>query len=417
MPLATTAHPSTVRLGWLDLLRGVAALVVAAHHGAAYLTPDAWRAVNQWVNPGKYGVLLFFLISGYIIPASLERHGKLRAFWIGRAARIYPLLLVCLVATVVPVGLGWWRLHPALTENGVFTAVAAHLTMLQDLLGVPSALNVLWTLSYELVFYLLVAALFVARLHRASAALTAGLATVALVLGGVLPMAGLSEVFGAGPVALAALVVLVGVVAAAVTGTLVRTAAVVGGCAGLALVLLNGRAGPWEGVSVLAVMFLGTALYRAEHGQSPRWTGYAATAAVGGGTVAAGLWHGYDALGAAQVRELVAIWALPLLLALLSFAAGWAVRGRRTPRPLMTLGAISYSVYLVHAILLLPLHDRLDIGPSRPLALAGFLAATVALSWATHRWVELPCQRWGRTLAAPRPAPERAAPEPVGAGR
>ena len=43
------------------------------------------------LNTGLYGVLVFFLVSGYIIPASLERHGRVRTFWIGRVFRIYPL--------------------------------------------------------------------------------------------------------------------------------------------------------------------------------------------------------------------------------------------------------------------------------------------------------------------------------------
>ncbi|MFD0536999.1 hypothetical protein ACFQY7_27985 [Actinomadura luteofluorescens] len=43
------------------------------------------------------------------------------------------------------------------------------MTMLQDVLNVPNAMNVLWTLSYEMAFYLLVVALFVVGGHRRSA--------------------------------------------------------------------------------------------------------------------------------------------------------------------------------------------------------------------------------------------------------
>ena len=51
-----------------------------------------WRS-SGIIDLGKYGVLLFFLVSGYVIPMSLERHGSLRRFWIGRLFRIYPAYL------------------------------------------------------------------------------------------------------------------------------------------------------------------------------------------------------------------------------------------------------------------------------------------------------------------------------------
>ncbi|MDX6741358.1 acyltransferase [Actinocorallia sp. A-T 12471] len=414
-----TAHPSPVRLGWLDMLRGVAALVVAAHHGAAYFTPDQHTVVNTWFNPGKYGVLLFFLISGYIIPASLERHGRLRAFWIGRATRIYPLLLVCLAATAVPAAFGAWRLHGGLDDAGTPVAIVAHLTMLQDLLAVPSALNVLWTLSYELVFYFLVAALFVAGRHRASAATTMAFAVGALALGGLLPEQWISDNAGIAPVVLGAFAVMALAIAAAVSGRagIARAGALAGGVFGLCLLLFNSRAGVWESVSILAVMFLGTALYRAEHGQGRAWTAALATASVVGCSVAAGLVHGYPVLDGTLVRQFTADWIVPLLAALLSFAAGWAVRRRRVPGPLLWLGAISFSVYLVHPILLLPVHEHLVVGPTRAVWLAVFLGAVLAVSWATYRWIELPFQRWGKRLAAPSPAGEKERQEAVLAAR
>ena len=35
-------------------------------------------AVYHWFDPGQYGVFVFFLVSGYIVPASLERRGSVR---------------------------------------------------------------------------------------------------------------------------------------------------------------------------------------------------------------------------------------------------------------------------------------------------------------------------------------------------
>jgi peptidoglycan/LPS O-acetylase OafA/YrhL len=33
------------------------------------------NTVYQWFDPGHYGVFVFFLVSGYIVPASLEPGG------------------------------------------------------------------------------------------------------------------------------------------------------------------------------------------------------------------------------------------------------------------------------------------------------------------------------------------------------
>ena len=54
--------------------------------------PDT-KARLQWINPGNYGVFVFFIISGFIVPASLERKGSVRTFWVSRLFRLYPLYL------------------------------------------------------------------------------------------------------------------------------------------------------------------------------------------------------------------------------------------------------------------------------------------------------------------------------------
>src|SRR4051794_38455952 len=143
--------PVPVRLAWLDLLRGVAALVVALHHATYYFTPRLRAHMGDLFDPGLYGVLVFFLVSGYIVPASLERHGRVRGFWISRLTRIYPLLLLASSIVVLPVLLGVRDLRAGLSSYEPVTAVLAHLTMLQDVLAVPNVIGVMWTLSYEMI--------------------------------------------------------------------------------------------------------------------------------------------------------------------------------------------------------------------------------------------------------------------------
>ena len=65
--------------------------------------------------------------------------------------------------------------------------------MLSQLLGGTDVINVIWTLSYEMVFYLLLTGLFVAGWHRRSSLWAAGFAVAAVAVGGLLPMTALSD--------------------------------------------------------------------------------------------------------------------------------------------------------------------------------------------------------------------------------
>src|SRR3954452_17183752 len=79
------------RLGFLDFVRGVAAFAVVLQHGGETFWPAVNRATHNYVNVGRFGVVAFFLVSGFIIPFSLERGGSVRRFWTGRFFRLYPL--------------------------------------------------------------------------------------------------------------------------------------------------------------------------------------------------------------------------------------------------------------------------------------------------------------------------------------
>jgi peptidoglycan/LPS O-acetylase OafA/YrhL len=99
--------PSSVRLAWLDALRGLAALAVALHHAAWSFIPGFWGEIDRRVDLGTWGVLVFFMVSGYIIPTSLERSGDLRAFWIGRSLRLHPMLLAAEASRCCSPASGW----------------------------------------------------------------------------------------------------------------------------------------------------------------------------------------------------------------------------------------------------------------------------------------------------------------------
>lgn len=163
----------------------------------------------------------------------------------------------------------------------------------------------------------------------------------------------------------------------------------------LVLVPFNGTVPLWEGLVILAVMFLGTAVYRAEHGQSTwRRTGGPAGLVVVC-AVGSAYWSGTDDHFARRG------WIVAFLLAVLTFAAGLASRGRRVPPMLTGLGTISYSVYLVHPVLLAVIDGTIGRRRQDSLVLeVAFFAALLPLCLLTHRCVEVPSQAWGGRLAA-----------------
>ncbi|MFD3314598.1 acyltransferase family protein [Streptomyces sp. NPDC058694] len=386
------------RLGWLDALRGIAALVVVFDHSAYTFMADFRRELMPQFNTSRYGIMVFFLVSGYIIPASLERRGCVRTFWIGRIFRVYPLWAAVLTVLLAVNLLGIAEMRDLGQQSAAAVAVA-HATMLQELLGTPNLLLILWTLSYEMAFYLLVVALFSVRLHQQSAAVAvtlAVLATVSVMAGVVLPASALSGLVGTGPlIAFASIAMGIAICCASARSPVLRVlGGVLGGALALALVLLNGTVPLWEGLVILAMMFLGTAVYRADNGQIT-WRHAAATAVmVVGCAVGSAYWYGD---GDHFTRR---GWIVAFLLAVLTFGAGLTTRHQHIPRILTGLGTISYSIYLVHPVLLTVIDSTIGRRRQDNLTLeAVFFTVLLPLCLLTYRYIEAPGQALGRRLA------------------
>ena len=419
---ASSAPPGgptrTRRLAWLDALRGFAALCVVYAHFGTRVLPAVHNAVYSAFDPGLYGVLVFFMISGYIVPASLERKGSVRSFWLGRMFRLFPLFVVAIAAVLVLHGFGMASLRG--TNSNVTASVFSHLFMLNDLLGETNVIVVLWTLSYEMIFYLLLTALFTAGLHKRSGWYGGAFALGALLLGGVLPTVWLSySSLGMTHVALAGDVLIIGglVIAVASRGLPRAIGAWIAAATGLVLIAFNERRFPYEGLTILALMFTGTLLYRAEQGQIGRGRAAAVAGGVFAAAIAAGAWHIPALLPADQAGLDQREWVATVALAGLTFAAGLALRNLRVPAVLAWLGLVSYSVYLLHPLLLdlydsTPLtHGQHSVGVQLVMS-AVFLAALLACCTLTYYLVEAPMQRLGRRVALrldARFGPDRAA--------
>ena len=126
------------RLERLDGIRAVAVLLVFGTH-----TIIPWH--------GWEGVHLFFVLSGFLITGILRRarhdHFFWRPFYIKRATRILPPLILCLI-------IGYVLYSPPLQILSLYALFAANIVELTRY-HITGGLTVLWSLSVEEHFYLL----------------------------------------------------------------------------------------------------------------------------------------------------------------------------------------------------------------------------------------------------------------------
>ena len=153
------------RLRHVDSLRAIAACAVMWTHFSESLHPvsQAGQASLAWLYAlphdfilGRVGVLIFFAISGFVICRSFEgsREGAARRFVIRRFCRLYPAFWLS-----IPCGVLTSRMEGTTVT---WSAVAANATMVPRLFGQPLLMEVYWTLQIELVFYLLCLCFFLA---------------------------------------------------------------------------------------------------------------------------------------------------------------------------------------------------------------------------------------------------------------
>lgn len=106
------------------------------------------------ISTGAVGVLLFFLVSGFVIPFSLE-HRDLRGFFVRRLFRLYPTLWICLLITV-SVLMVQSHIHGTPLPFGK-RILGANALLVSPYLGLPWIEPVFWSLAVEELFYLIAA--------------------------------------------------------------------------------------------------------------------------------------------------------------------------------------------------------------------------------------------------------------------
>lgn len=145
--------PSPPRAPQLDALRGVAACLVLIAHASRLSLPEDRRSTWTTVEAslGQAGVVLFFVLSGYLIGRMwVDSHHptpRLAYYARRRVMRIWPAYALAYVATVV-------LIHPP--DLGPPSQWALHLLLLHS--WVPgeyvAVFPIGWTLGVEAMFYL-----------------------------------------------------------------------------------------------------------------------------------------------------------------------------------------------------------------------------------------------------------------------
>jgi peptidoglycan/LPS O-acetylase OafA/YrhL len=386
-PTMKTTPPTADRIEWLDAARGIACVLVLVLHfyhtvlvgiapywlgksisGEGTLADTLSLIANRipqndylnfvpfilgfW-DIGKMGVLVFFLISGFVIPMSLLRPRKrpLVTFALSRFFRLYPVywlsvFLMCIVWTVFPVeGIHWgWG------------QLLVNITMFQKFVGVADINGVAWTLQIELIFYAMCAGLFALKLIRNTKAIVG-------LWGGLLFMG----------LAFAAFKFF--------TGKYIPVALPMGLC-----------------YMVLGYLSRSVLLKNEEPLVTPTtfWGLVAITIGVAG---LASYWGYTD-----DFFRYLATYTLAILMYFM------AQKVLVKPAPfLKTLGKISYSVYLFHpavgGAILYPLVVLLAPSiASSPLILFSFIAVgiliTIGFSYLTYKYIEEPAIAMGRNYIA-----------------
>ncbi len=363
------------RIVFANQLRGLAALSVMVSHWLIVFwalpdqvaataaappvpgpAPAGWDILYRtWFNPGPLGVAVFFLISGFVIPFSLQRNSA-SSFLAARVLRIFPTYAVGLGVSVLLIGLSaryWGR--PNWVTVSDYLANAA---LVNELGGWPGIDLVNWTLEIEIKFYVVVALL-----------------SVWVRQGRVAPLAGYAA---------ATLVVLYG---------LLRACPGAGhACYGRSVPFLA-----YESVCLI-YLFIGTVFHFRLRGQI---SVVRATLTIAVLFILFCLgWKAWPMMGPFPGITANYLWGLLL------FWACFVLRARFRPHRLLdAMAAISYPLYVVHALIgYVVIRIGIDLGLGYAASFLIAFALAIVMATALHLLVERPMMRAGRRFArAPDP--------------
>src|SRR3990167_427445 len=154
----------------IDLLRGICIISVILIHCRIHI-PFDHTIMPQWLyglifGSGYYGVIIFFVISGFLISSHcLQRWNCLqnihtRSFYRMLFARIMPclLLLLTIISILDLLHVNGFIIEKTTLSQSLFAALTFHINYLEAKIihgYLPGNWDVLWSLSVEEVFYLI----------------------------------------------------------------------------------------------------------------------------------------------------------------------------------------------------------------------------------------------------------------------
>lgn len=145
-------------------LRALCVLMVFVYHveNSGIVPPQSQDAMIDALRGAlhslRYGVEVFFMISGYVIIKSLRRHASAASFLTDRLLRIFPVWAPLHLAICVAGAVGQWRSFEGLGAGEWLWLTLSNLVLLPPLLSLPESHPAAWSLTYEWVFYLLATA-------------------------------------------------------------------------------------------------------------------------------------------------------------------------------------------------------------------------------------------------------------------
>ena len=146
----------------MEGLRGFAVFLVFLQHFSTQmiaLGKGSTIGVRPMANYGNYGVELFFVLSGFLIYGTLIK-GRVTGpqFMRRRMQRIYPAFFVAFLITIMARSVGAPQdVLPGSLSVKVMT-LGENLVFLPGLFPIHPIMTVAWSLSYEMFFYLAIAA-------------------------------------------------------------------------------------------------------------------------------------------------------------------------------------------------------------------------------------------------------------------
>lgn len=338
-----TPAPKSNRILELDAIRALSCLnLLLFHFTWVYQEKYGFASDPGFTFPyGKYGVQLFFMLSGLVNAMTLLSKRKPGDFLVARWIRIFPSYWLVILLNV-----GLFLLLPMYQHPVHFDETVANLTTMPNLFGFQNMEPVTWTLQVEMLFYAFLMLTFVFGLLEKP----------------------------------------------------IRTMMIAVGCClilGLGITsfkthypesIWNGRFRVIEElffIRQLPLFAMGILLNELRCGRGKRW-------ALWGGIVAAAtVFHLIDLRGHNPV-------ATVLMFGLLTASAFRMVPILRW-KPLVYISFISYALYLVHNNLGSAMMRQLEafgLAPLPTIVVATLLM--IALAHAMTYWIEQPLTRWLR---------------------